>query len=47
MTTVGPNYLTKRSSPLSGDIGVDAGDPAQSVREQELGDGRNPVQVHW
>jgi hypothetical protein len=34
-------------SPLSGDIGVDAGDPAQSVREQELGDGRNPVQVHW
>jgi hypothetical protein len=23
-----------------GDIGVDAGDPAQHVREQELGDGR-------
>jgi hypothetical protein len=27
-------------SPMSGDIGVDAGDPAQRVREQELGDGR-------
>ena len=23
-------------SPMSGDIGVDAGDPAQHVREQEL-----------
>jgi hypothetical protein len=34
-------------SPLSGDIGVDAVDPAQRVREQELGDGRNAVQVHW
>jgi hypothetical protein len=34
-------------SPLSGDIGVDAVDPAQRVREQELGDGRNPVQVHF
>jgi hypothetical protein len=34
-------------SPMSGDIGVDAGDPAQRVREQEnvcartgIGDGR-------
>jgi hypothetical protein len=27
-------------SSMSGDIGVDAGDPAQPVREQELGDGR-------
>ncbi len=27
-------------SPMSGDIGVDAGDPAQHGREQELGDGR-------
>jgi hypothetical protein len=27
-------------SPMSGDIGVDAGDRAQRVREQELGDGR-------
>jgi hypothetical protein len=27
-------------SPMSGDIGVDAGDPAQHRREQELSDGR-------
>jgi hypothetical protein len=27
-------------SSMSGDIGVDAVDPAQRVREQELGDGR-------
>jgi hypothetical protein len=27
-------------SPMSGDIGVDAVDPAQPVREQEFGDGR-------
>jgi hypothetical protein len=27
-------------SPMSGDIGADAGDPAQHRREQELSDGR-------
>jgi hypothetical protein len=27
-------------SPMSGDIGVDAGDPAEHVGEGELGDGR-------
>jgi hypothetical protein len=25
---------------MSGDIGIDAGDPAQHVREQDFGDGR-------
>jgi hypothetical protein len=31
---------TSICSSMSGDIGVDVGDPAQHVREQELGDGR-------
>jgi hypothetical protein len=32
--------LASICSSMSGDIGVDAGDPAQRGREQELGDGR-------